>query len=521
MPVDASIPLSVQTPQLDYAQILGNALQLKQMQQTMAADNTLKRMLAEPGAIDKDTGLPTTNTLARYTSMFPQQGLALTEKLSTAQEHKAQIEHLQAETTKAQQESDTEFVSGAIGGYDAALSDGHTDPKIALDQLRTSIHDHIYSRPYSKERNDADWARASQASPEQLRAASMTAQQRLEAGRVTPYTDPSGHTVFVGQERGPGGAVEVTDQSGKPTELTGAIGRASGGGAPKFFSDPEGNVISDRNGVITNETTGEKLATIPKGSTTLTSGAARSAPAMAMQTYMHSPQYQTIPDDQKPAAIAAFNAGFHNVQLGGTASTKADTSSLTNITKIADASEAFEHTAMANFQNALKLAPKGIKTNMGPLVERWVQDPSKALGDPNVPAYQAALLTAANEYAKVIAGSTGSQGSTVDSRREAAEMFSSLYSTDQIENVINVAKQDMDNKIASYAGQREGIRDRIASETGVTAGGAAAPGAAVQAPGAPPGAAYHSAQDVVDAYHKHTLSRDAAAKILRDNGWAR
>lgn len=238
-------------------------------------------------------------------------------------------------------------------------------------------------------------------------------------------------------------------------------------------------------------------------------GMGKAAAALRQRIIERAEQLATGAGPETSGASAADS------DTGMAAGTKADTSSLTNITKIADASEAFEKTAMANFGTALKLAPKGIKTNMGPLIEKWVQDPERATGDPNIPAYQAALLTAANEYAKVIAGSTGSQGSTVDSRKEAAEMFSSFLSTDQIENVITVAQQDMANKIKNYAQQRDDIRGRISHSPGDE--GAVPGGAGKPAPGGHiDKAAYaHDAEQALGAVRKGTYTAAQAKAALQ------
>jgi hypothetical protein len=109
------------------------------------------------------------------------------------------------------------------------------------------------------------------------------------------------------------------------------------------------------------------------------------------------------------------------------------------------------------------LAKKGgIPTDSGPWINSWVQTGKVGFGDPNIPPYMVALLTGANEYAKIIAGATGAQGSTVDSRREAAEMFKSAYNYDQIKKAIDAAKNDMENKKQSYRDMASDIKDRIA-----------------------------------------------------------
>lgn len=143
------------------------------------------------------------------------------------------------------------------------------------------------------------------------------------------------------------------------------------------------------------------------------------------------------------------------------ATVKADTSSLNNLTKMTDAAESFEKTATKNFDLALSQAKDAVPTDAGPWLNKWVETGETQFGDENVPPYTAALLTAANEYAKIMSGSTGSQGSTVDSRREAAELFSPYLNNGQITRVVAIAKQDMANRKASLYGQVDEVKQRL------------------------------------------------------------
>ena len=143
------------------------------------------------------------------------------------------------------------------------------------------------------------------------------------------------------------------------------------------------------------------------------------------------------------------------------ATVRADTSSLNNLTKMTDAAESFEKTATKNFDLALSQAKDAVPTDSGPWLNKWVETGETQFGDENVPPYTAALLTAANEYAKIMSGSTGSQGSTVDSRREAAELFSPYLNAGQITRVVAIAKQDMANRKASLYGQVDEVKQRL------------------------------------------------------------
>jgi len=135
------------------------------------------------------------------------------------------------------------------------------------------------------------------------------------------------------------------------------------------------------------------------------------------------------------------------------ATRQADTKSLANLTKIADAATSYENTAIRNFDQALRYKSQLSTTDWGPWFNKWIVEGDKALGDPTAPAYVVALLTAANEYAKVMSGGTGAAPSTEGSRREAYEMFSPYLNQGQIEQVIAVAKQEMENRRQElYAG---------------------------------------------------------------------
>ncbi len=193
--------------------------------------------------------------------------------------------------------------------------------------------------------------------------------------------------------------------------------------------------------------------------------------------------------------------------IANVATVKADDRSLSNMTKMADAATSFERTASQNFDLALKLSKDAVPTDLGPFFNRWVESGQTQFGDLNVPPYVTAMLTGANEYAKIMSGSTGAQGSTVDSRREAAELFSPYLSSGQIERVVAVAKADMGNRKQSLYGQIDDIKGRLRSA------GSKTPTATQGQPGAPPAPATQSGApqpaqqgaapkpgDVVDGY---------------------
>ena len=149
--------------------------------------------------------------------------------------------------------------------------------------------------------------------------------------------------------------------------------------------------------------------------------------------------------------------------IENTATVKADDRSLSNMTRMADAATSFERTASQNFDLALQLSKDAVPTDWGPWLNKWIESGETQAGNTDVPPYVTAMLTAANEYAKIMSGSTGAQGSTVDSRREAAELFSPYLSQGQIQRVVGIAKADMANRKQSLYGQIDDIKARLHS----------------------------------------------------------
>jgi hypothetical protein len=147
--------------------------------------------------------------------------------------------------------------------------------------------------------------------------------------------------------------------------------------------------------------------------------------------------------------------------LADRATVKADSASLANLKKMTDAAVSFENTAIKNFDVALKLSKNAVPTDWGPWLNKWIETGETQFGNTDVPPYVTAMLTGASEYAKIMSGSTGAQGATVDSRREAAELFSPYLSKGQIERVVAVAKTDMENRKQSLHTQIDEITTEI------------------------------------------------------------
>jgi hypothetical protein len=209
-------------------------------------------------------------------------------------------------------------------------------------------------------------------------------------------------------------------------------------------------------------------------------GAASNAPLKPEQAKYLAQIYQL--SGMLPPGIARSSAAVQQIMnsmdvqgtpgefLANMGSKQADFSSLKNMQKMRDAAVSFEQTASKNFDQAAKYADAAIPTDWGPWLNRWIESGKTQFGDVPTPAYVTALLTAANEYAKVMQGSTGAQGATVDARREAAELFSPYLSKGQISEVIKVAKQEMDNRTNMLDGTIGEIEGRLRTRGGQEGG---------------------------------------------------
>jgi hypothetical protein len=144
---------------------------------------------------------------------------------------------------------------------------------------------------------------------------------------------------------------------------------------------------------------------------------------------------------------------------------KADSSSLSNLQKLDDSAAAYEKTANANVGLVVDNLQKGVASNWGPAFNRWIQSGRVATGDPNVTAFDTAIISFADEYAKVMSGSTGSTGSTDASRAQANEMLNPNLGHDQILANIAIMQQDMANKRAKYQDQINTIKSRLGSQS--------------------------------------------------------
>lgn len=127
--------------------------------------------------------------------------------------------------------------------------------------------------------------------------------------------------------------------------------------------------------------------------------------------------------------------------------------------------QSFERTARSNLQLAQRLS-REVPRSDWPLINRALLTGQIQTGNTATARYINALIGARTEYAKVLSGATGAQGLTDSARHEAEEMFSQYASPEMIDGLVDVAGQEMDNRIRAFDDQEAYIRGQISGEGG-------------------------------------------------------
>lgn len=140
---------------------------------------------------------------------------------------------------------------------------------------------------------------------------------------------------------------------------------------------------------------------------------------------------------------------------------EANKGSLTGLQKQRDAIGAFESTALKNLDVFLEAAKK-IPDTGSPLFNRPLRSLNEKLfGDADLAAYNTARRTVIPEFAKILAN-PGLSGQLSDSaRKEVEDVVSGNATLKQTIAAVTVLKRDTENRRTSYDDQIAGIKQRI------------------------------------------------------------
>lgn len=152
----------------------------------------------------------------------------------------------------------------------------------------------------------------------------------------------------------------------------------------------------------------------------------------------------------------------------GKAEYKANAASLTQVSKMRNSVESYEQTVQKNMDLLSTLLDKGAAKGSAPVINRWIQAGRASIqGDPDVTAYNTAIQTVVNEYAKVMAGGTGSSAASSDSARaEAGHLLNTAQTPQQVKAAIQTMRAEMSNRIEALKAQEGDLKKRLGSSGG-------------------------------------------------------
>lgn len=143
---------------------------------------------------------------------------------------------------------------------------------------------------------------------------------------------------------------------------------------------------------------------------------------------------------------------------------KSDAASLTQIDKMHSAAQAFETKANAQADLVASLSQKVGRSDW-PLINGVIVSGKQATGNTDAHLFANALLTFTNEYAKIIAGSTGAAGADVASRQDAAQLISTALNKGTLQKTIDQMKWEMGQTLSGYDVVEKAISERMGSNT--------------------------------------------------------
>ena len=170
----------------------------------------------------------------------------------------------------------------------------------------------------------------------------------------------------------------------------------------------------------------------------------------------------------------------------------ADTKSLNNLQKLADAAGAYEQKALSQMDIVDSLSDKVSRTNI-PLLNRAIlAGKTEIAGDPNATLLLNAILTGTTEYAKIMAGGTGSAQAVTDSaQKEAQKLLNAAMSKGTLRQATALMRQEMGYTMQGYDAAMKHIQDRIGGQSSTNSPAAPVTLASPYDVTAPNGKTYH------------------------------
>lgn len=141
---------------------------------------------------------------------------------------------------------------------------------------------------------------------------------------------------------------------------------------------------------------------------------------------------------------------------------KADAKSLDRISLLASTAQAAESKAVAQVGIIRELSGK-VKRTQYPIINRAILSGQTSIaGDPDATALMNAISTFANEYGKIIEGSTGSvSGASESARRTSEKLVNAAMNPKQLETVLDLMEREMGLTLQGWDVTRNEISKRM------------------------------------------------------------
>jgi hypothetical protein len=477
--VFAQIPMSTNTqmqigpdPQKMMA-IQQDAMQLQQQKDVAARTNALNDILKKPGAVDPATGQPTTNAMKEILAINPQAGMAL---MQAGVNQSVQLQGMQdkqfAQKSKllsAATKEAMEIGRTSLSLYDQAIHDGHS-PDEAQQQAQAYYTDQLDAFQASgvagpdfhsqmspkfdpaRARANLSWqeknaelrtadAEARAAKPPKTPAETMASDKARDIETLTSEQ-------VADEEAKQGYPVSPAQRAQIRRDVTNRDAAASAGG-----------VAQAKEGVKKAAAVLSPDAADFSARTYLRTG---QMPGGTRNQYMID---QVLEEATKlaKADVDADHPNGHDVNdyIEGRATLKADTASLGKVTAIRNAAEGYEKGTIAALDKMVTMIPKTPEPLHMPFFTKWARTGSTATGGTDVLPYEAQLITALDQYAKVLSGSTGAQASTDSARNLALSLIPPGTTADQIPAIVDTLKADMGLKIKGYNEEVDAIKKDV------------------------------------------------------------
>lgn len=210
----------------------------------------------------------------------------------------------------------------------------------------------------------------------------------------------------------------------------------------------------------------------------------------------------------KAAELAAASGISANDQRIAQIGNKANTAALSKIQQQQTMIGAFEKNFNMNADIALEYSAKVDRTGV-PLANKWINAGKRSIaGDPDLSAYDQAIKSTVNEYAKIVSGSMGNTALAEGEIKKVEGLLNAAQTPAQVNAVINLMKRETQNRMKGFDEEKTSLR---ASMTG---GQPAASATAAQASGKTV-----TLSDIAATAKASGRSTAEVTKALKDKGY--